>query len=45
MDKLTLVIPAKHEKESLPLVLEELQKYHNINFVNYLKKTFSIKSS
>ena len=28
MDKLTLVIPAKHEKESLPLVLEELQKYH-----------------
>lgn len=27
MDKLTLVIPAKFEKESLPLVLTELEKY------------------
>ena len=27
LDKLTLVIPAKNESESLPLVLNELQKY------------------
>ncbi len=28
MDNLTLVIPAKHEKESLPSVLKELEKYN-----------------
>lgn len=28
MNNLTLVIPAKHEKESLPIVLEELKKYN-----------------
>ena len=28
MDNLTLVIPAKYEKESLPTVLEELKKYN-----------------
>ena len=27
MDNLTLVIPAKNEKESLPEVLEELKNY------------------
>ncbi len=27
MDNLTLIIPAKNEKESLPLVLDELRKY------------------
>ena len=27
MENLTLVIPAKNEKESLPLVLKELKKY------------------
>ena len=27
MENLTLVIPAKNEKESLPLVLDELEKY------------------
>ena len=27
MDDLTLVIPAKKEKESLPYVLKELEKY------------------
>ena len=27
MDDLTLIIPAKNEKESLPLVLDELKKY------------------
>ena len=37
MDKLTLVIPAKQEKESLPLVLEELQKY-NIQTIVVLEK-------
>lgn len=28
MDNLTLVIPAKHEKESLPIVLKEIEKYN-----------------
>ena len=27
MNKLTLIIPVKNEKESLPKVLEELSKY------------------
>ena len=28
MENLTLVIPAKNEKESLPLVLDELKKFN-----------------
>ena len=28
MENLTLVIPAKNEKESLPYVIEELKKYN-----------------
>ena len=28
MDDLTLVIPAKNEKESLPFVMQELKKYN-----------------
>ena len=28
MDNLTLLIPAKEESESLPLVLDELKKYN-----------------
>ena len=28
MNNLTLLIPAKHESESLPRVLEELEKYN-----------------
>ena len=27
MEKLTLIIPAKHESESLPIFLEELKSY------------------
>ena len=38
MDDLTLVIPAKHEKESLPTVIEELQKY-NLKIIIVLEKT------
>lgn len=38
MDDLTLVIPAKHEKESLPLVLEELKKY-NLKTIIVLEKS------
>jgi glycosyltransferase involved in cell wall biosynthesis len=38
MDDLTLVIPAKYEKESLPIVMEELQKY-NIKTTIVLEKT------
>ena len=34
MEHLTLVIPAKNEKESLPTVLEELKKFN-------LKKDYS----
>ncbi len=37
MDKLTLVIPAKNEKESLPHVLEELKKY-NLKILIILEK-------
>ena len=37
MDNLTLVIPAKYEKESLPLVLEELNKF-NLNIVIVLEE-------
>ena len=38
MDDLTLVIPAKHEKESLPLVLEELSNY-NLKTLIVLEKS------
>lgn len=37
MNDLTLVIPAKNEKESLPLVLEELQNY-NLKIIVVLEK-------
>ena len=37
MEHLTLVIPAKNEKESLPLVLKELQKY-KLNIIIVLEK-------
>ena len=43
-----LKIGLQELKQQLPILekkSEELQKYRNINFVNYLKKTFSIKSS
>ena len=36
MDDLTLVIPAKNEKESLPIVLQELYKY-NLNIIVVLE--------
>ena len=32
---LTLVIPAKHESESLPLFLEELKDYKFKKFLQY----------
>ena len=28
MENITLIIPAKHESESLPVVLEELKKFN-----------------
>ena len=35
MEDLTLIIPAKNEKESLPKVLEELKKFNfNIEMMN-----------
>ena len=37
MDHLTLVIPAKNEKESLPIVLQELEKY-NLKKIIVLEK-------
>ena len=37
MEHLTLVIPAKNEKESLPSVLKELQKY-KLNIIIVLEK-------
>ena len=37
MENLTLVIPAKNEKESLPNVLDELKKY-NLNIIIVLEK-------
>ena len=37
MEDLTLVIPAKNEKESLPSVLNELKKY-NVNIIVVLEK-------
>lgn len=38
MNDLTLVIPAKYEKDSLPLVLEELRKY-NLKTIVVLEKS------
>ncbi len=38
MDDLTLIIPAKFEKESLPVVLKELEKY-NVKTLVILEKT------
>ena len=38
MDDITLVIPAKFEKESLPLVLDELKKY-NLKILIVLEKS------
>ncbi len=38
MENLTLVIPAKNEKESLPLVLDELKEF-NVNITVVLEKT------
>ena len=37
MEDLTLVIPAKNEKESLPSVLQELEKY-NVNIIIVLEE-------
>ena len=37
MEHLTLVIPAKNEKESLPYVLNELRKY-NLKIIIVLEK-------
>ena len=37
MEHLTLIIPAKNEKESLPIVLNELKKY-NLNIIVVLEK-------
>ena len=37
MDNLTLVIPAKNEKESLPTVLKELEKL-NLHIIIVLEK-------
>ena len=37
MNELTLIIPAKNEKESLPSVLEELKAY-KINIIIILEK-------
>ena len=38
MENLTLIIPAKNEKESLPIVLDELKKY-NLKIVIVLEKS------
>ena len=38
MENLTLVIPAKNEEESLPLVIEELKKY-NLKIIIVLEET------
>ena len=40
MKNLTLVIPAKEEKESLPQVLDELKKYKLKKIVVLEKKIF-----
>ena len=45
MHNLTLIIPAKHEAESLPIVLDELQKYnYNINIVLHPTDVNTIKA-
>ena len=38
MDDLTLVIPAKNEKESLPMVMQELQEY-NLKIIIVLEES------
>ena len=38
MDNLTLIIPAKNEKESLPSVLKELDKF-NLKIFHFGKRT------
>ena len=38
MEHLTLVIPAKNEKESLPIVLKELKKFYPKNNYSHGKK-------
>ena len=42
MENLTLVIPAKNEKESLPIVLNELKKFNIKILVVLIKLYFSI---
>ena len=45
MHNLTLIIPAKNEAESLPIVLDELQKYnYNINIVLHPTDVDTIKA-
>ena len=45
MHNLTLIIPAKHEAESLPIVLDELQKYkYNINIILHPTDVNTIKA-
>ena len=45
MHNLTLIIPEKHEAESLPIVLDELQKYnYNINIVLHSTDVNRIKA-
>ena len=44
MDNLTLVIPAKNEKESLPTVLKELEKF-NLHIIIVLKNDFETINS
>ena len=43
MNDLTLIIPAKFEKESLPTVLKELKKY-NVKTLVILEKRTRIQS-
>ena len=43
MENLTLVIPAKNEEESLPLVIEELKKY-NLKIIIVLEENDISKS-
>ena len=41
MNNLTLIIPAKNEKESLPSVLKELDKFNNLERVLNNRKSYS----
>lgn len=45
MNQLTLIIPAKNEKNSLPKVLKELQSYHVKKIVILDKKDLQIINS